>query len=99
MLHTAQRRMMARSSYACGRGLHASRVNEREQPRDYFGLPVVFFAAASTSALVIAMTRPLSFLAKLETGIEAFAFPVLTTAPFKLTDFNLPDEATILVKD
>src|SRR5689334_12300280 len=36
------------------------------------------------------MTRPLSFFAKLEIGIEALAVPVLTTAFLPLTDSIFP---------
>ncbi len=43
------------------------------------------------------MTRPLSLLAKLDDGTVAWTLPVLTTAPFALTDSTLPTSAAVLV--
>ena len=50
-----------------------------------------FVAAASISALVMPMTRPLSPLAKLDDRDRSTrTLPVLTTTPFELTDSTLP---------
>src|SRR4051794_29106088 len=49
-----------------------------------------FVAAASISALVMPMTRPLSPFAKLDGGTVTRTLPVLTTTPFEVTDSTLP---------
>jgi len=54
------------------------------------GFGELFFAAASSSALVMPTTSPLSPLARLESGTEARTLPVSTTTPFAVDETTLP---------